>query len=72
MSSYEKGAYKICPNCGNTKSGSRIRKCLKCDTVFCGACTEDGGFHYGEICPKCKCQLNWFHGSNVNELGEIQ
>ena len=67
----EMGEYKVCPSCGNTKKGIKIRKCTKCDTIFCGACTEDGGYYIGEICPSCKSQLTWFYGSHVVELGTI-
>ena len=68
----EMGEYENCPSCRNTKQGARIRRCNKCRTIFCGACTEDGGFHIGEICPSCKTQLDWHHGSNVTELGTIK
>lgn len=67
----ETGEYTHCPFCQNKKKGTKIWRCPKCSTIFCGACTENVGYSICIAFPACKAQLSWDYGSNVVELGQI-
>ena len=68
------GLYKGCPNCGNSKSGTTILRCNSsiCHALFCEVCVEDGGFHFGDMCPVCNNQLTPFHSNHAKEMGKIE
>jgi len=32
----------MCPNCGNTRSGDRAKKCSRCGKITCNKCSFTG------------------------------
>lgn len=67
----EMGEYTDCESCRNTKKGTTIWRCPKCNYNFCGACRLEVGYSKCIACPACKAQLSWDYGSSVIKLGQI-
>lgn len=56
------GRYRTCPSCRSEKEGASVKKCKKCNSIFCSECELNS---WTATCPGCR-------GNDTTVLGYIR